>query len=146
MDPNTAQPQEDTSNLKKLEEDLQKTTQEAVAQVPNSPPPAQVVEPMPGSPPVQPPEAPAKKGSPILMVALVLMGVAVLAVVAYVVGIQFFGKSTSPTAVPAAEVSPTELPFVTPAATSSATPMATASASASPKVSPSSSPSASPNF
>lgn len=125
MDPNNPQPQVGNSNLSKLEEDLQRLAKEASAQSPQTPVAAPVLTPIvtetlpiQESPPIVEPVASTvistppteKKNSQVLIVALVLMTLAILAVIAYVVGMRFFASQVTPTPVPAPilEVVPTE--------------------------------------
>jgi hypothetical protein len=128
MDPNNQNPQGDSGALNKLEQDLQNLTQQAattpppVPEVQQIPVPPQVPEippvvPTPSTPPVTPvdtntfiPETP-KKGSPILIIAIILAIVALLAVVAYVFGAKYFNPKPTPT--PVVVVTPTPTPDVT---------------------------------
>jgi hypothetical protein len=110
MDPNNQNPQGDNGEVKKLEQDLQNikeqaatpqpqpvSPQPAVPEVPPAPEVPQVPDVTPAvsitpTPPTVPaetsafvPESP-KKGSPIMIIAIILALVAVLAVAAYVLG------------------------------------------------------------
>jgi hypothetical protein len=126
MDPNTAQPQEDSEAVKKLEEDLQNLSQQKV--LPEQPPVTQSVPPVQTPPvqsvtetPVVQPTMPAttnipvpenpKKSSPLMVVAIVLALIALLAVVAYVFGVKLL--SPQPTATPIAVLAPSSTPDVT---------------------------------
>jgi hypothetical protein len=186
MDPNNQNPQGGNDAVKKLEQDLQSIKkQEVVAQpaVPEIQPvqPATQVPEVPSVVPAQPTpqDAPAvssafmpestKKGSPILIVAIILAVVAVLAVVAYVFGARLLnlgsnqkactqeakicpdGSSVGRTgpncefaACPTVVATPIETLIAT--ASPSATPTVTpsASASAKPTSTPTSSPTATP--
>jgi hypothetical protein len=156
MDPNTLAPKENDSKLGKLEEDLQNLSKEVSTQTPPPAPPAltPVVDAPPSVavPPMDTPVStglesappPEKKTSPILIVALVLMVIAILAAIAYVVGMRFSAKNALPTPVltPSQEVVPTVVPEPTPIETATptimptATPKGSASASATPSATP----------
>ena len=157
----------DNSNLQKLEEDLKKMSgsgpvpdsttpaevptntpslsipQQSVPEEPQAPPPA-----IPPPEPAQPAQGP-KSGSPIMTVAVVLGVVALLAVVAYVIGAMYMNKTEKPVACTTEakicedgtsvgrsgpscefEACPSFIPV------STETPMGTASASATPTSSP----------
>jgi len=164
MDPNN-------SNLQKLEEDLQNLSQNAPA--PEAAPQTSVnitqpVAPDPQVPdqePVQSPPVAPKSGSPIVTVAIVLGVVALLAIVAYVIGAMYMNKTVKPVVCTAEarvcddgtsvgrigpncefEACPTFVPVAT------ETPLGTASASATPisspvaTLTPTSSPSAIPAY
>jgi len=115
MDPNNGQSEPGTEVMAKLEEDLQKLTHETdTAAATNqtidtkldnevvAPPqePVEVTSPIvePATPlevapnPIVPPES--KKGSPMLIISLGLVVVALLVAIAYVIGIKFFSGST----------------------------------------------------
>ena len=149
MDPNTAQPQGDSQNLQKLEEDLQKLSKEAEATSQSSGPVSQpqvpAVPPAPQPQSATPPATGETNGSSIVMkIAISLLAIALVAVIIYALMIKFgpFGTSqVTPTITPQT----TEIPLpsiVGESATPSGSPMATASAS--PLITPSGSPSASP--
>ncbi len=199
MDPNNGQSETGSESLKKLEDDLQKLSQEASATSQPAPTPVVNVEPvvepsaegvgyvqpvvasdpqpsqaLPSEEPVTPtisksPETPStdKKGSPMLIISLVLVVVALLVAIAYVVGMKFFTPKTDQMACtleakvcedgtsvgrsgpncefdacPAVVATPTDVPVST--ATSSATPSSTTSPSGVPTTKPTSSPSGTP--
>jgi hypothetical protein len=102
-----------------------------------------VAEPVESGVPVQ---EPPKKGSPLMVIAIILAIVAVLAVVAYVFGAKILSPQPSPTPITTVEptIVPTVAPMETPEATGSAAPTTTASPSANPTASPVVSPSATP--
>ena len=125
MDPNAQNPQGESEGVKKLEKDLQDLSQQAVAQ---RPPAAQAptVQQNPQVPetPVAPPSAlpvetntptpvqeSPKKGSPLMIIAIILAFVAVLAVVVYVFSAKLFAPQPTPT--PVAVVTPSPTPDVT---------------------------------
>jgi hypothetical protein len=136
MDPNNQNPQVDNAAVNKLEQDLKNLSAQTPV-TPQTPIPVQqpVVPPLevPKAPPVMPvaPVVPTvtpletnipveekpKKGSPIMIVAIILALVAVLAVVAYVFGAKLLSPKPSPTPLT------TFMPTVTP--TPSATPIVT---------------------
>jgi len=115
MNPPDNNPQTAGPNLEKLEQDLKEL--EIKNQTPTVPPPEQLpVQSVPSdtqTPPV--PElvvstldssnvssVPPKKSSPLMLISIVLVVIALLAAVAYVLGMQFFGQETvSPTSTPA---------------------------------------------
>ena len=127
MDPNNQNPQGDSGAVNKLEQDLQNLKQET-AVTPQQPAPVveplqslpQVPEdtpapPVPSVPSASPVEAGApmqdvpKKGSPLMIIAIILALIAVLAVVAYVFG----AKLLSPKPTPVAVVIPSPTPDAT---------------------------------
>lgn len=160
MDPNNPSTPTEGSNLGKLEEDLQKLTKEASSQVPPvtpsvpSPEPAIVDTPTPAptAGPAVVPVAPIgteqtppaeKKTSPMLIVALALMVLAILAAIAYVVGMKFFSPSAVSTPAPTsvlntpAQLTPTVEPVIpTTVASPSALPSGSPNSSASPSAMP----------
>jgi hypothetical protein len=128
MDPNNQNPQGDGDAVKKLEQDLQNLTQQAAAtgqtpapvtppapltaSVPEVPPVAPVIPPTSAAPAeanVPSPEMP-KKGSPLLIVAIILALVAVLAVVVYVFGAKLLAPQPTPTPIAVVETTPTPDP------------------------------------
>jgi hypothetical protein len=130
MDPNNQNPQVDTAAVNKLEQDLKDlSAQTPVAPQTPAPAPQPVVPPLevpetpavmpeaPVAPPVTPTETNVpveekpKKGSPIMIVAIILALVAVLAVVVYVFGAKLL--TPQPTPAPVAVVTPSPTPDVT---------------------------------
>lgn len=129
MDPNNQNPQGGNDAVNKLEQDLQNLKQETPA-TPQQPVP--VVEPLQPLPQV-PEETPAppvpsvplpsaveanastldvpKKGSPLMIIAIILALVAVLAVIAYVFGAKLLTPQSTPT--PIALKTPSPTPDVT---------------------------------
>ena len=111
MDPANNNTQGSDQNLQKLEEDLKSLEKEAVGlQQPSIPTPSVVPIAQPAAPvpvTVPPVETPIQQplnnstGSPkrnsLMLVAIILVVVALLATIAYVFGMQFFGKSVLPT-------------------------------------------------
>ncbi len=115
MDPNNSQPQGGNTNpnLTKLEDDLKKLSQEAnqtQAPVATSTEPVQPTsqQPVTNTLPQQPtePGIPAavqpnvlpptpKRKSSLMMVAIILVAIALLALVAYVLGMQFLGQNNN---------------------------------------------------
>lgn len=116
MDPNNQNPQVDNPAINKLEQDLKDLSQQTPTASQTPMPAEQPVPPtpeIPETPPVipntqTPPVAPVetnilvgqkpKKGSPILIIAIILALVAVLAVVAYVFGAKLLTQSPKQTA------------------------------------------------
>lgn len=175
MDPNNQNPQGDNGAVKKLEQDLQNLSEQA----------ATAEQPVPVSPPIQqppPPETPTitpvpvvppvtsteenvtiqgntKKGSPLMIIAIILALVAVLAVVAYVLGAKLLSPSPKPIACTSeAKICPdgssvgrvgpncefATCPISTPTATPIENLLPTASPSASPTVAPVATPTIAP--
>jgi hypothetical protein len=122
MDPNNQNPQGDSGALNKLEQDLQNLTAQVASTAQTSPlveQPVQPTSPVPDvvpsiptpiiPPPVMPTPVPItepietgtpiqetpKKGSPLMVVAIILAVVAVLAVVAYVFGTKLLAPKTT---------------------------------------------------
>ena len=187
MDSNNQNPQGDNSEVKKLEQDLQNLTQQAAATPRQPMPEEQPVQSFPQVPEVPPaisatpttpvvpvetsafvPESP-KKGSPLMVIAIILGIVAVLAVVVYVFGAKYFTSGSKPTACtqeamicpdgssvgrtglncefapcPTASATPIETLMTTATPSSTPTFSLSASASANPTSTPTSSPSATP--
>lgn len=135
MDPNNNQSQGDNSNLQKLESDLQNLTAQAQEQPPISPNPTvsqtETASPEPASPavpapqpitPGTPPEQQPKKGSPLLIISLVLVIVAILAIVAYILASGLLNPNNNVSQPPLQTLTPVVTRSPTPVATSSATP------------------------
>lgn len=98
---------------------------------PTAPTPVESFSPVTeGAPPQNPAEG-DKKSSPLLVISLALLGVALLVVIAYVVGTKFMKPKNTTSQIPAPTVE--AIPTVTPSATESAvpsfSPVATSSAS-----------------
>ncbi len=140
MDPISGKPQVDSEAVNKLEQDLESLTQKAKAEggqtpsplvtpvvttTPTSPPMPEALPPQP-LPVVSQPEQ-KKKGSPLMIFAIILALLAVMAVVVYVFGLKFIGAQNTP--IPTFSMIPTTVPLAspteTPSATSSGTPLAT---------------------
>jgi len=130
MDQNNQNPQGGNDPVKKLEQDLQNLTQQSATVQPPIPeeqpiqPPSPVPEvpPVVSPPPVSPvtpiePNSPMhetpKKGSPLLVIAIVLAVFAVLAVVAYVFGTKLLSPQPTPIPKPIAAITPSPTPDVT---------------------------------
>jgi len=124
MDPNNQNPQVDVATINKLEEDLKNLNEQvasasqqptpvalpvapleqmppattpvlSVPNVPDQPVMSPPVAPVEVSPPIAPVNEVVKKGSPLMIVAIILAVVAVLAVVAYVFGAKFLVPKTA---------------------------------------------------
>jgi len=133
MDPNSQNPQGESDSVKKLEQDLDTLTQKAKAeQVPGavsapvaaspvvSAEPVKPTEPIaplmvapvipevtpPKPTPVAPPPETPKRGSPLMIVAIILALLAVLAVVVYVFGSKLLTPKSVSTPTPIAVVTP----------------------------------------
>jgi hypothetical protein len=130
MDPNSQNPQGGSDAVKKLEQDLQNLTQQSAASAPPTPEEnsIQQTQPVVEIPPIVPPPptpitAPTppvatnppiheipKKGSPLMIIAVILALVAVLAVAIYVIGAKFLSPQTTRSPTPAAVVTPSPTP------------------------------------
>jgi len=73
-----------------------------------TPPPVQTTPPIQVPPPVIPPEV--KKSSPLLIIAVVLVVVALISVAAYLIGTKFLSRKAVPTPTPVITLAPTATP------------------------------------
>ena len=124
MGPNDQNPQGDSGAVNKLEQDLQNLTEQAsvaeqpvpivppvpmsqqVSETPTVVPTTQTPPPVPAESAVSVQEVP-KKGSPLMIIAIVLAVIAVLAVVAYVFGARLLSPQPTPTPIVVVTPSPT---------------------------------------
>lgn len=138
MDPNSQNPQE--VNNAPVQNSVTQPVVQQVAPLASTPPPTPPVPPVAPTPPVSNDQQPTKKNSPILIIALTVLLLAIFSFGGYILWTRSLGVSKNePVSTKTPEATPITTPFESPNASNSAAPSIESSATPSASTNPASS-------